>query len=41
MIFSHYLERLKQDDYDKVPKITSENEKNEGERPYDPTAFTR
>lgn len=28
MIFSHYLERLKQDDYDKLPKVM-ESEKNE------------
>ena len=42
MIFSHYLQRLKQDDYDKPPKITQENEKKEeGGEKYDPTAFTR
>lgn len=24
MIFSHYLERLKQEDYDKIPKVEAE-----------------
>jgi hypothetical protein len=27
MIFSQYLQRLKQDDYDKPPKINLENER--------------
>lgn len=29
MIFSHYLQRLRQDDYDKPPKINLENENKE------------
>lgn len=42
MIFSHYLQRLKQEDYDKPPKITLESEnKQESEKPYDPIASTR
>ena len=42
MIFSHYLQRLQQEDYDKPPKITNENEqKEEGEKQYDPTSYAR
>ena len=29
MIYSHYLERLKQEDYDKIPKVMEENKKEE------------
>ena len=29
MIFSHYLQRLKQEDFDKPPKITLESENKE------------
>lgn len=29
MIFGHYLLRLKQEDYDKHPKITDDSDKNE------------
>ena len=43
MIFSHYLQRLKQDDYDNPPKINLENENKEEnqEKPFDPIATTR
>lgn len=45
MIFSHYLQRLRQDDYDKPPKINLENEnKEEGQaqqKLYDPISSTR
>ena len=44
MIFSHYLERLKQEDYDKVPKIMESDKKEEsqeGGNKLDPSRFIR
>lgn len=44
MIFGHYLERLKQEDYDKLPKVMETDKKedsNENSNKLDPTRFIR
>ena len=44
MIFNHYLLRLKQEDYDKVPKVIEEKKEEEGasnNNNLDPSRFIR